>query len=313
MPNDQITYRTLSEKLDLPPFYRPEYLDLCYGHENWAGLTNTDIAGNPVLWPVGMMNKLGFNRILQHYFTPRSGIWSADPGKLDPATVSDLIVELPKFQHFHQSFPVGFAQQEIFREDGFHLEKRTTYFLDLTIGTEALWSNMRPDYRNNKIRKAEGRFQLIEDVPVEEFFRIHQMTYERQQIPIYYSTDFLKKWNDLIREKGWGQLYGAADENGEICSVAAVLYGGRTAWLLKAGDDPTRRNEGSGIWLQWQIIKNASLNGLEIFDFLGSMVPGIARVRKQFGGIATEYWSISRKKGLVYPTARMVFSLFNRG
>ena len=154
---------------------------------------------------------------------------------------------------------------------------------------------------------------MIEGLPIEEFYRIHRMTYERQQIPIYYSLDFLKKWYDLIREKGWGEIYGAKDENGEICSVAAMLYGERTGWLLKTGDDPERRNEGSGIWLQWELIKKSCNEGLEIFDFLGSMVPGIARVRKQFGGVKFNYLSISRTRGIVYPTSKMVFSLFNRG
>lgn len=297
----------------MPPFYRPEYLDLCYGQDEWIGITGMEGDQVRAIWPVGMMNKWGFSRALQHYFTPRSGIWTPGQGKLSMALVDDMIGQLPSLHHFHQSFPVKFTGKNAMSLAGFHTEKRITYRLNLTIGEQALWDNIRADYRNNKIGKAEGLFTLKKGIPLADFYRVHRLTYERQSMPIYYSTEFLDNWYRLIREKAWGETYAAEDQDGNICSVAALVYGESTAWLIMAGDDPQFRKSGSGIWLLWQLIRQSAQEGHQTFDFLGSMVPGIARVRKQFGGIESPYWSFSRTRGVIYPAAKMVFSLFNRG
>lgn len=310
---EQEKYRETSSAWDMPPFYRPEYLDLCYGQDEWIGITGMNGGQVRAIWPVGLMNKWGFSRALQHYFTPRSGIWTPGQGKLSMALVEDMIGELPSLNHFHQSFPVNFTGKNAMSLAGFHTEKRITYRLDLTIGEQALWENIRADYRNNKIGKAEGLFTLKKGVATADFHRVHRLTYERQSMPIYYSMEFLDDWYRLIREKAWGETYAAVDQNGNICSVAALLYGESTAWLLMAGDDPQFRKSGSGIWLLWQLIRQSAEEGHRTFDFLGSMVPGIARVRKQFGGIETPYWSFSKTRGVIYPAAKMVFSLFNRG
>lgn len=95
-----------------------------------------------------------------------------------------------------------------------------------------------------------------------------------------------------------------------MCSVAALLYGADKAWLLMAGDDPALRTGGSGIWLLWQLIRHSKNKGLGQFDFLGSSIPSIARVRQQFGAEEFNYYKMSKSRGLKYPVFSALRGIF---
>ena len=98
-----------------------------------------------------------------------------------------------------------------------------------------------------------------------------------------------------------GKLFFATDQEGNIHSVAWLLWDNQSSYYLIAGDDPQLRSSGAGVWLAWQMIRyTIDVLKLPTFDFLGSMIEPIARVRRQFGAEATPYFEISKYPSLTF-------------
>lgn len=305
----QSRYEQLCAGQDIPPFYRPEYLDLCY-QGAWDALCySSDDSRVRAVWPLGLNRKFGMLRLLQHPFTPRSGIYML-AGQCDHTVASAMLSQLPRFDFLDQNFPVETQIPETFREAGYQLQPRSTYRIDLGHDEDALLAKMHRDYRNNKLKKAEGNYRLVDSLSAGEFVRVHRKSFERQALPLYYTVEFLEKWLRLVRAEGWGDCFGAVDNEGRLCSVAALLYGVDKAWLLMAGDDPALRSGGSGIWLLWQLIRLSKTKGLGQFDFLGSSIPSIARVRRQFGAEEFNYYKVSKSRGVKYPVFSALRGIF---
>ena len=68
-----------------------------------------------------------------------------------------------------------------------------------------------------------------------------------------------------------------------------------------AGDDPELRNSGAGVLLVWEAIQYTKNElGLNIFDFEGSIIKPIERVRRQFGTKQIPYFNISKYNSKLY-------------
>jgi len=75
--------------------------------------------------------------------------------------------------------------------------------------------------------------------------------------------------------------------------VAYLIWDATTAYFLLAGDDPALRASGAGVLLAWEAICYASeVLGLDCFDFEGSMLPGVERMRVRFGAVQTPYFYV---------------------
>ena len=83
------------------------------------------------------------------------------------------------------------------------------------------------------------------------------------------------------------------DELGRVHSVAYLIWDATTAYFLLAGDDPALRTSGAGVLLAWECIRYASaVLKLDCFDFEGSMLPGVERIRVRFGAVQTPYFFV---------------------
>jgi hypothetical protein len=61
------------------------------------------------------------------------------------------------------------------------------------------------------------------------------------------------------------------------------------------GEDPALRSSGAGIRLIWEgILHTSEVLGLDRFDFVGSMIEGVERVRRDFGARQLPYFNITK-------------------
>ena len=68
-----------------------------------------------------------------------------------------------------------------------------------------------------------------------------------------------------------------------------------------AGDDPAYRSSGAAILLVWEAVHFTKKElGLNRFDFLGSMLPSIERVRRQFGAQQVPYFKVCKYHSRVF-------------
>ena len=101
---------------------------------------------------------------------------------------------------------------------------------------------------------------------------------------------------DLALEKNNARkMFFALDKENNIHSVVYLIWDKNTAYYLLAGDNPDLRNSGAGILTTWHSIKYAKeVLGKKDFDFLGSMIEPITRVRRNFGAIQVPYFEVKK-------------------
>jgi len=133
----------------------------------------------------------------------------------------------------------------------------------------------------------------VHDLPLDEFYRVNTLSFTRQGLPAPYSAAQLQRLDAALATAGNRQLFFAVDQAGRVHSVAYLIWDATTAYFLLAGDDPALRASGAGVLLAWEAICYASeVLGLDCFDFEGSMLPGVERIRVRFGAVQTPYFFV---------------------
>ena len=121
------------------------------------------------------------------------------------------------------------------------------------------------------------------------------MSFDRQQIAVPYSFKFLQRLDTALELQQSKSTFFAVDEQENIHAVVYLIWDQGCAYYLLAGDDPSKRASGAGILLVWEAIQFTKKElGLTLFDFQGSMIPSIERVRRQFGAKQCPYFLVQK-------------------
>lgn len=210
-------------------------------------------------------------------------------------TITELLSKLPNVAYIEQNFSYALRKEDLPEEWANNFEEQYSYRIEDIQDLESVFKGIYPDYRNNKLKKANEILHMSTAGSIEDFISVHHQSFSRQSIDFPVSHKELKKHIENLLEQKIATLMFAKDKDNNIHSVALLSWDEKTAYLHMAGDDINLRKSGSGIFTTWEAIKYASerLN-LTSFDFEGSMLPNVERVRKRFGGVRKYYGKIKR-------------------
>ena len=311
MPNTQSTYRNFCKTApeDFPVFMQDWYLDLVCEEGRWDAVLIEN--GNEVkaVLPYFLKKKFGKQYVVMPRLCRQMGPYIVPHLRVNKNTfalTSRLIEGLPKLASFEQDFNYSCQNWLPFYWKGYQQTTRYSFRLQLNdLGN--IWQGLWPDYRNQKIRKAEDLVRIEHDVSLEEFYRVHNLSFERQGIKPPFSFSFFEKLYKGLMEHESCRIFAAVDkETNEVHAVALLIWDQHTSWFLLAGDDPNLRNSGAGILVAWETIRfTAEELGLEWFDFAGSMIEPIARVRKQFGAEVYPYLRVWKDQHWLWRLKKM--------
>ncbi|MCD7850930.1 MAG: hypothetical protein LUH63_15070 [Parabacteroides sp.] len=74
-----------------------------------------------------------------------------------------------------------------------------------------------------------------------------------------------------------------------------IVWQESSAWYLAGGGDPALRESGAHSLILWECIRYVS-QFTDVFDFEGSMIPGVERFFREFGAIQTPFFTITKGK-----------------
>lgn len=281
---------------DVPVFAQPWYLDACADGGAWdvvlAEEKGSVVAALPFFYkqkgPFRYATMPPFVKWLGPYLLP--GFRGQLPK--EHALMQALIAQLPAFAAFKQNFYPTVTNWLPFYWQQFRQTTYYTYRLhqlrDLERVEQGLGTGIRRD-----IRLARQRVRVVHNLPLDELYRVNMLSFRRQELPAPYSMAQLRRLDAALATAGQRQLFFAVDEQGRVHSVAYLIWDATTAYFLLAGDDPTLRASGAGVLLAWECIRYASeMLGLDCFDFEGSMLPGVERIRVRFGAVQTPYFYV---------------------
>jgi hypothetical protein len=202
--------------------------------------------------------------------------------------------QLEKYTSFLQNFHYEATDWLPFYWAGYRQTTRYTYLLHNIRQTGRLWENMSLHIRRNMAKATKHRLAVRRGIDAADFLRVHSLTFERQgRKPVHVAT--LKRLIDVSRERGQGDLWGGYDAEGRLHAAAFIVWQESGACYLAGGADPSLRNSGAHALVLWDAIR-AVAGYTDLFDFEGSMLPGVERFFREFGAVQTPYSTISRGK-----------------
>lgn len=312
MKDERSDYRRFcAEAPDMPIFMCDWYLDAVCGEGAWDAVLVRKGGSVVGVFPYFLKKKFLWRYVampplcrmmgpylLPEYRTPRK----------EMSLLQELVDGLPKgLAAFEQDFNYTAGNWLPFYWRGYTQTTRYSYTLPLT-DLKTLRANLAPDYRNNKLPKAAARVRVRTGDELELFFRIHNRSFQRQGLDAPVPLDLLRRLDKVLAERNARAIFCATDQKtGVAHSVAYLVWDRHTAYYLLAGDDPDLRSSGAGILLAWEAIRYAreTLN-LKTFDFVGSMLKPIERVRRQFGAEPRPYFRVRKEWSRVWKLGKML-------
>ncbi|MCO6491597.1 MAG: GNAT family N-acetyltransferase [Phaeodactylibacter sp.] len=294
--NPKTTYRdACGNTPGLPLFHQPWWLDATCGPGGWhvAVARNEGNGALEGLLPYHTRSRYGVRMVAPPPMTPFLGPLLFPPEGLngyklrtfEEETIRRLLSQLPNLPLVRMKLHYDARNWLPFRSAGFRQTTRYSYrILDLS-NLDRVWNNFHPRLRN-KISHA-GRLcevQRVEDAgPV---FRLFQQRLGRQGAAV--GEAWFAGVDAALRAHGARAAFLCSDEQGRPLSGAYIAWDERSAYLLMTGFDDRAAIRGAAALAVWASIQFAAERGL-IYDFEGSMLPGVERFFREFGGELCPY------------------------
>ena len=206
--------------------------------------------------------------------------------------IQTLISAIPKFSQFSMRFHYNFSNWLPFYWAGYKQTTRYTYLIKNLTDLNNVYKGFSYEKRAD-IRKAEQLVKIYEDLSPEEFYANHKFMLRKQGQPISYSYHLFKRIYEAAITHSAGKIWCAKDENWNIHAAIFVIYDSKSAYyLINAIDRDFPHNNASALLIK-EAIKHVS-KYTQRFDFEGSMIQGVEKSNRFFGGIQTPYFSISK-------------------
>ena len=297
-------YRILCEtENSIPLFSQAWWLDAVAGENNWDVVIierNKEIIAS---MPFMLTKRLGVISLSQPKLTQSLGPWIKETNSkyakrlsLEKDLMNELIDKLPEFDIFQQNWNLNMTNWLPFFWKGFAQTTRYTYILPLISDSKKLWEGLQDNIRSD-IKKAQNKYKLSvrSDLPIRDFIKLQQKTFERQNIAMQIPLDLIERLDQECSKRKIRKMMIAVDEMGRHHAGIYIVWDHQSAYYLMSGGDPLLRNSGATSYLLWEAINFAS-SVTASFDFEGSMMEPIERFFRAFGAKQTPYFSISKIK-----------------
>jgi lipid II:glycine glycyltransferase (peptidoglycan interpeptide bridge formation enzyme) len=196
--------------------------------------------------------------------------------------IRDLVLQLPRHQHFRQHMVSSDCYGLAFQECGFRVTPQYSFTIDCGKSLKNIWSEMHFKTRQH-IRRAEER-SVIETVDdPNEFIKFYLRNLALLRRRNQENFEVFPKLFAECRQRGCGQLLCARRTDGEAAAMVFLVWGHGVLYYLLSTRTPEAGDSGSVNLLIWSAIKLANERGLA-FDFDGVTSKGTARFLSSFGG-----------------------------
>jgi len=225
-------------------------------------------------------------------FTPYQGPLLLESSDTVLKEVPGLAAETLKTHYFALSFPPDRRSETLLSEGSSNWEPKKTFLLDVTLGAEQLWKNLKAETRN-QVRQAERHgVEIYEPKALDDwltdYYAMHETVYSRQRMkapakPVVYRA----LWRSLHSE-GQLKVILAKHKGKTIAGGIFPVYKDTIYFLDGASFREQQKLRGNNL-IQWHIISWAASEGLRVYDMVGANIPSIAHFKSGFGGAEVEY------------------------
>jgi hypothetical protein len=293
-------YREFCKSGQVPIYYQPWYLDAVSSDGFWdVALYEEDdqILG---VWPYYVKRKYSLSYITLPPLTAYLGPWydtnltmsTISRLKFEKKVLTILADQIPAVTHLLVTMPPAIHNWKALYWKGFHCQMRYTFILPPTSTNDAF---KKLDYKQrNNITQAAKSFTISKSDDIAKMYDLIQASFDAQHIATPYNYSLFKQLDVALSTHNSRTIYFAADQKGQAQSGIYIAHDRDTSYCLATGklDDAHR---GAVSLLLWESIKDSMTEGRS-FDFEGSMIEGIDRFFRSFGGEQVPYFKLLKFK-----------------
>lgn len=299
------TYRQwAATQTDLPIFYQPWWLDAVCAGKDWDAMIVYDKRKNIIAaMPYLIRKRLCFRFILMPQETQLGGVWLAPKAdaRLVASTIAERIRDM-RLNYYYQHYPLGSPIPNLLRRENFLVRERVTYRIEDTSDMDTIFRHLNKNKRRQLQHAERAGLTIDLTLTAEEFYRHHRRCLESMDKTISYTREFLLVLERKTHRLGQSQIIAIRTANGALAGAVYLVWDSRSMYYLIPFFDPKYKDLGTGAMLVIESIRLAQQKGL-IFDFEGSMVPGIAAHYHQFGSDPSVYCSVEYSRGWLFRIA----------
>ncbi|MGX8713543.1 MAG: GNAT family N-acetyltransferase [bacterium] len=291
-------YRQLceTEGARIPLFQQYWWMETVCAGKQWDVLLATRADGTVEgALPYLIGRRFGLQYILQPQLTQFNGPWYRhDDPYFRHRVGNELEAQLHKLHVaiYLQHFSTDLYDTEPFSsERGYHLSKRVTYRFD-PIPDPVKLPSLAAKERRKRIDAVRETYCLDKAVNAKEFVDFHISYWEHRCGKDLLDKDFLTRIVQTSLAKGHALLYGLRDSERRLMAARFVVYDTHCAHSLLSALHPNALRNSMTV-LTWELITDL-YNRTTIYDFEGSIDPGIAHFYRSFGSTQVTYFEVSR-------------------
>ena len=288
------TYRQWAEEQeDLPIFYRPWWLDAVCAGKDWDAMVFRNAQGHIVAaMPYLIRKRWWFTFVLMPQQTQLGGVWMTEAA--DPKQVAKEVAErihAMRLNYYYQHYPLGSPLPHLLVEEGFLVRERFTYRIEDTSDMETVLRHLNKN-KSRQLQHAEKAGLKVDlTMSAEEFYRNHKRCLMQMGRSISYTREFLLVLERKTARHEQSQILAIRTAGGDLAAAVYLVWDKRSMYYLIPYYNPKYKDLGASAMLVMEAVRLAGEKGL-IFDFEGSMVPGIAAHYHQFGSDPSLYCSV---------------------
>lgn len=297
----------------LPLFFQPWWLDaVC---KNWEIAIGEKAGQAVVVFPYQIEKKAGLTLLRNPPLTPYLGpfflLQHEDPRAqwdLEEKTLEALWQQFPKWDFFQFTCIPGFRNFLPFHQKGFSNTGRLTYYLELQQPEAMLFGHIH-SRRRNYIRKAEKEITVeAESHPdVELLVSWQRQAFAQKKQACPHSAVLAERVIRAAEQHTASLFLTAKDRSGRPLAMLWTPFDREKAYHLLSAYNPQQPVKGVMDLLTWTAIKAARQRGQKIYDFEGSMDPGIESFFRKFGGERKTYLSFRQNRSVLWKIKTRLF------
>ncbi|MDR2684052.1 MAG: hypothetical protein LBB53_01560 [Prevotellaceae bacterium] len=305
--NNKQKYKTLcTQRSDIPLFMQAWWLDAVSVSGEWNVLLYEERDKIIGVLPYYLIKNYGFQIISQPPLTQYNGIWIDYPENqklhkrysFEKRVMDNLIAQLEnlKVDFYSQNFHYSFTNWQPFYWRNFRQTTRYTYQIKDLKKLETAFQSF--NHAKRKHINKEDNLQIDFFLSAENFYDFHKQCLKQRNSKIEYSKNFfLTIYKEAIRREQ-GKIFAIKDKN-NIHAALFVVWDNNSAYSLISAINLQFKNDGSSTKIFWEAIKFVA-EKIQIFDFEGSMIEGVAQSFQQFGTEQTPYFNISKSYSKIF-------------
>ena len=257
------------------------YLDLAC-EENWDGLIADDYSA---IFPLPFKNRVLFKQIYQPFFVQQLGMFFTNPDQMQ--LLNYFIEAIPaQFRKINLQLNTQNQLQSTFLK----LKHKLTHHILLNKDYASLVSEYGSNTKRNLKKAIARQPQITNMISPFQMTELRKKYLGEELKGIQNESDFLRL--QRIMEKAlalnMGEITGVINQENEIDAAVFYLKSNQHIIYLNAISSDTGKEKHAMTFLIDHLLKRFSGSDL-IFDFEGSMIPGIARFYKGFGAVEISY------------------------